>query len=96
MAEYRLTPAAERDMEGVWRYTCDQWGIDQAHRYTDKLIAVLAELAEAPKTAPACDYLRSGYRRRGVDSHVIYYRITSYGIAVVRILHTRMDAPRYL
>ncbi|MEW5787286.1 MAG: type II toxin-antitoxin system RelE/ParE family toxin [Pseudomonadota bacterium] len=96
MPEYRLTPAAQRDLEGIWQYTRDQWGAEQAHRYADKLIAAFAELAETPKAAPACDHIRSGYRRRSVEHHVIYFRITAYGIAVVRILHTRMDAPRYL
>jgi len=26
---------------------------------------------------------------------VIYLRVTDYGIAVVRVLHDRMDAPRH-
>lgn len=96
MAEYRLAPAAERDLEEIWRYTAEQWGIEQAHRYTDALTAAFAELAEAPKSAAACDHIRAGYRRRGVERHVIYFRITAYGIAIVRILHGRMDALRHL
>lgn len=96
MAEYRLTPAAERDLEEIWQYTREQWSIEQAHRYTDTLIAACAALAETPKTAPACDHIRSGYRRSGVEHHVIYFRITAYGIAVMRILHNRMNAPRNL
>jgi plasmid stabilization system protein ParE len=51
MAEYRLSPAAERDLGGIWKYT-----------------------------------------RR----HMIYFRITDYGIAITRILHERMDAPHHL
>jgi len=27
---------------------------------------------------------------------MIYFRITAYGIVIVRILHDRMDPPRYL
>jgi toxin ParE1/3/4 len=41
MAEYRLTPAAERDLESIWSYTVRQWGIDQAGRYIDALTAAL-------------------------------------------------------
>ncbi len=96
MAEYRLSPAAERDLEGIWRYTAKEWGIAQAHSYTDKLTAVFQELADAPKTASACDHIRAGYRRRGVGRHVIYFRITGYGISVVRVLHDRTDAVRHL
>lgn len=96
MAECRLTPAAERDLEAIWTHTLRQWGAEQANRYTDSLTAAFAELAQSPKTAPACDQIRLGYRRRSVERHMIYFRITTYGIAVVRILHDRMDSPRYL
>lgn len=96
MAEYRLTPAAERDLESIWIHTRQQWGGEQANRYIDSLIAVFADLAQSPKTAPACDHIRPGYRRRSVERHVIYFRATAYGIAIVRILHDRMDAPRHL
>jgi hypothetical protein len=33
MAEYRLSPAAERDLEGIWKYTREEWGLEQAERY---------------------------------------------------------------
>ena len=96
MAEYRLTPAAERDLESIWTYTVQRWGVEQASRYTDFLTEAFEELTLSPETAPACDNIRLGYRRRNVERHVIYFRMTDYGIAVVRILHDRMDASRHL
>lgn len=95
-AEYRLTPAAGRDLEKIWGHTRQQWGAEQADRYTDIVTAACAEIARAPITAPACDHIRQGYRRRGVERHLIYFRITDYGVAIVRILHERMDALRHL
>jgi len=70
MAEYRLSPAAERDLEGIWKYTRREWSLEQAERYTDLLTAAFQVLAEAPKSAPACDHIRSGYRRRNVERHM--------------------------
>ena len=96
MAEYRLTPAAERDLEAIWIYSLQRWGVEQANRYIDILTATFAYLAQSPKTAPACDQIRPGYRRRSVERHIIYFRITTYGIAIVRVLHDRMDALRRL
>ncbi|WP_122664678.1 type II toxin-antitoxin system RelE/ParE family toxin [Pseudomonas viridiflava] len=96
MTEYRLTPAAERDLEAIWIHTFQEWNTAQANRYIDLITTAFAELAQSPKTAPACDYIRSGYRRRTVERHVIYFRISAYGITVIRILHDRMDAPRYV
>src|SRR5882757_6789344 len=28
MAEYRLSPAAERDLERIWKYTLGEWGLE--------------------------------------------------------------------
>jgi toxin ParE1/3/4 len=96
MAEYRLTPAAERDLESIWRYTAQQWGVEQADRYIDLLTAAFAELAEAPRIAPACEHIRPGYRRWRVGHHMIYFRETNDGVVVVRVLHERMDTRRHL
>ena len=96
MAEYRLTPAAERDLEKIWRYTQRTWGIAQAERYIDKLHGAFAELAENPQRAPACDHIRLGYRMAVTENHVIYFRIATYGADIIRVLHERMDAPRRL
>ena len=96
MAEYRLAPAAEHDLENIWDYTRRQWGVKQADRYIDNLEAAFAKLADSPKVAPACDHIRPGYRRRSVERHMVYFRITAYGIAIIRILHDRVDAPRHL
>lgn len=87
MAEYRLTPAAVRDLEAIWAYTFLRWGVVQANQYVDILTAAFEELAQSPKNAPACDQIRRGYRRRTVERHMIYFRITDYGIAIIRILH---------
>ena len=95
MAEYRLSPAAERDLENIWLYSRRQWSTEQADRYAAILVNAFAELAQTPKMAPSCEHIRSGYRRRSVGRHVIYFRITDYGIAVVRLLHDRMNAPRH-
>lgn len=96
MAEYRLTPAAEGDLAAIWTYTLQQWSAEQADSYIDTLTAAFAELAQSPKSAPACDQIRPGYRRRSIGRHMIYFRTTTFGIVVVRILHDRMDAQRHL
>ncbi|HWZ48580.1 MAG TPA: type II toxin-antitoxin system RelE/ParE family toxin [Herbaspirillum sp.] len=96
MAEYRLTPTAERDLEMIWTHTFRRWGVEQANRYTDILTATFTELAQSPRTAPACDQIRPGYRRRSIERHMIYFRIMDYGVAIIRVLHDRMDAPLHL
>lgn len=96
MAEYRLSPRAQGDLDAIFEYTVGHWDLTQAMRYTDLIEAACADLAEAPQQAQGCGKIRPGYRRRGVEQHVIYFQPTSYGIAVIRILHQRMDAVRHL
>lgn len=96
MAEYRLAPAAERDLEAIWVYTFHEWGSTQANRYIDRITKVFTELADSPKTAQTCDHIRACYRRRSVERHMIYFRVMPYGIAITRILHERMDAQSYI
>lgn len=96
MAEYRLTPAAEHDLESIWFYTRQQWGMAQANRYIEILIEIFNELANSPEIAPVCDHIRPGYRRYGVERHILYFRTTDYGIVIVRILHDPMDTSRHV
>ena len=95
-AEYRLSPEAEHDMEGIWTYTFEQWGLEQAHRYTDELIAAFVDLAAHPQRGQSADHIRKGYRRSRVGRHAIYYQTTNCGIAVIRVLHDRMLPIRHL
>ncbi len=96
MAEFRLSPRAQRDLDAIFDYTVAHWDLPQAMRYTDLIEAACAELAKAPQQAQGCANIRPDYRRRGVEQHVVYFRPTCYGIAVIRILHQRMDVARHL
>ena len=51
MAEYRFSPAAQRDLGEVFDYSVATWGLAQAMDYTDLIAAACAELAEAPLRA---------------------------------------------
>jgi len=96
MAEFRLTPAALRDLESIWRYTAQQWGADQATDYLDALNAAFEAIAQTPDSGLRCDHIRPGYRRQWAEQHAVYYRVVDGMAIVVRVLHQRMDAPRHL
>jgi plasmid stabilization system protein ParE len=70
MAEYRLSPAAEHDLENIWLYTCRQWSVGQAEHYIDMLGAAFGELA-SPRFALSlgkCTHqLARDLRRRPID-----------------------------
>lgn len=95
MADFRLTPAALNDLESIWRYTAQQWGLTQAAHYIDQLNEVFEAIAQSPNLASPCDTIRPGYRRFQVERHAVYFRLEAGTVVVVRVLHERMDAPRH-
>jgi toxin ParE1/3/4 len=96
MAEYRLSPKAQADLDGIFDYSLSKWGLEQALRYSELIEAACTALAKSPLHAQSCSHVRPGYRRRIVEQHMIYFRQAPYGIAVIRILHHKMDALRHL
>lgn len=94
MKALRLTPAAYADIDRIWDYTADLWGIEQAESYTDELQVACESIANGNKigrasTRPSVYKLRCG-------AHFIYYRITPDYVDIIRILHGKQDAERHL
>jgi len=93
---FHLTHAAVEDLMGIGRYTQSRWGRDQRDYYLGKLDAAFHDLDEMPGLGQACDHYRAGYRQYLVGKHWVFYRqVSEEDIEIVRILHERMDAPRY-
>jgi toxin ParE1/3/4 len=91
MAEFKLAPRAERDLEEIWHYTVEQWSVEQAENYVHGLIDAMDALAESPLRGRSAEEVRPGYRRHSVGAHVIFYVPKNYGVAIIRVLHQRMD-----
>ena len=90
MPDFWLSPKAEQDLESIWVYSFEQWGQEKANQYTDSLFSVFCDLTNSPKVSISCDHIRVGYRLCREGKHVIYFKVTHYGIAIIRILHERM------
>ena len=82
-------------METVWLFSSKQWGIQQTEQYIDDLARAFDFLADNPKAGTACEHIRTGYRKYPVLRHAVYYRETTYGVKIIRVLHDRMLAARY-
>jgi toxin ParE1/3/4 len=96
MGHFVLTPRARADVDDIWDYTVDRWGLDQAETYTRQLWKDIEALAERPSRGRECPEVRPGYRQYPSGSHVLFYRSTTNGIDVIRILHERMDYERHI
>lgn len=94
---YLLSPAAQADLEQIWDYTEDRWGIDQADTYLREIQYVIERVAANPQIGRACNEIRRGYRKLSAGSHMVFYRLTVEGVVdIVRVLHQRMDIDRHL
>lgn len=94
---YVLSPAAQADLEQIWDYTFDRWGIDQAEHYLRELQLVIELVAANPGIGKMCEEIRPGYRKLAAGSHVLFYRMTADNVIdVQRVLHERMDPDRQL
>ena len=96
MVGYSLTPAARADLESIWDYTATHWGEEQAEDYTRNIQAACEALSKGKMVSRSADDIRQGYRKVAVGSHVMFFRMQSGGVEIIRILHQSMDVERHL
>jgi len=96
MASYRLRALARDDLEAIWDYTVEQWGIKQAERYLDILFGCFDDLAANPQLGRPRDDVKPGYRSFPQGRHVVFYVIEPSGIEIIGIVHQRADVDRHL
>lgn len=90
-----FSPAAQDDIENIWTYSAENWGPDQADRYTDEIQDACLALTLGRRRGRDVA-VRPGYLKCLTGSHVIYYRDRDDHIAIIRILHSRQDVGRHL
>lgn len=95
MGEYRLRPRAVADLDDIWDYTLNTWGVAQAERYFAGLRDALEELAERPGLGRQRDDLHPGLLVSSYAKHLIFYLRAKWGVDVVRVLHGSQDVPQY-
>ncbi|HET9956908.1 MAG TPA: type II toxin-antitoxin system RelE/ParE family toxin [Polyangiaceae bacterium] len=93
---FRFSSRAVEDLRAIAAYTLKSWGPEQCQRYLQSLEVACQLLAEDPALGRPCEHLSSGLWRRERGRHVIFYRVTEYGIRVVAILHERMMPERHI
>jgi toxin ParE1/3/4 len=95
MKALAFSPAAESDIDSIWDYSADNWGPDQADRYTDEIRDACHALASGSKQGRVVN-VRPGYLKALTGSHVVYFRDQGDRLEIVRVLHSKQDAQRHL
>ncbi len=93
MKSFTLTNKAKADLKSIAVYTQRKWGKNQRKIYLRQIDDAFHMLSEAPELGNKCDFIKQGYRKFPISSHILFYRsISPLQIEFVRILHKRMDA----
>lgn len=96
ISDYELSLQAEQDVEDIFDYTLEKFGLEQAVTYTSELEPVFYQLVANPELGQSRHEIRKGLRSVSYRSHVIFYRILKTRIRIVRVLHSARDLPRLL
>jgi toxin ParE1/3/4 len=96
MRRLEFTPRVQRDIEEIWEYSLERFGLDKAEAYLRGIQRAAETASEDPRRGSACDEIRPGYRKFSVGSHVLFFRTSKTRVVIVRILHQRMDFDRHI
>lgn len=91
MAEYELAPDSADDLEAIFDYTIDRWGIEQAHRYKNKLSSHFSEIGRGKVNSRA--FLRDfpELQVSYCGHHYVFHFIREGQIPlIIAVLHERM------
>lgn len=89
---YRLTNKARFDLIEIWDYTLKTWSKTQAEKYYSQLINAFSFLSRNTELGKDYSEIRNGLLGKNVGKHIIFYEIESKNkIAIIRVLHERMD-----
>lgn len=86
MAKFKVNEAAEEDLQRLYQYGLQNFGLVQTDQYLDSIFARFQQIAEEPLLYNAVDDIRDGYRRSISGMHSIYYRIHDNGVEIMRVL----------
>lgn len=86
MAGYKIAAAANDDLERIWFFGLERFGVVQADKYYYALINHFAALADTPLLYPAVNHIRPDYRRSVYGSHSIYYRLHAEHVEIMRVI----------
>lgn len=92
MVNCELTAEAGEDIDGIFDYTIEKWGIEQAIIYKTKLARGFAYIADNEGKGRIFFAGRPQYRFLLVEHHYIFYEIEEGKVPLIlAIFYERMD-----
>ena len=96
MKRLHLRPQARRDLHSIRQYTRATWGIVQTKSYLRAIERAFIRIAENPEIGQSYSSETQTYRRMRAGLHVIFFRVISDAVLIVRVLHEKMNFDDHL
>ena len=94
--QYRIRSNVTSDLESIWLYTLEQWGVEQANTYLEAIIQRFDWLVDNPLLGKQRDDIKKGYYCFPEGMHLVFYTIEDNQIEIIGVPHQSMDIVEYL
>ena len=88
---YSIRALARTDLEEIWLFTFEQWGLEQADKYLNSIFSRFEWLSRNPYTGKDREDIKDGYYCFPEGMHLVFYTMTEYGIDIIGIPHQNTD-----
>ncbi|MBS0056950.1 MULTISPECIES: type II toxin-antitoxin system RelE/ParE family toxin [Yersinia] len=95
MKSIKLTPKANEDLEAIWLYSYEQFGLMKADNYIGRLSDIFDVLATHDIGVPRPE-LGENICSQPIEQHLVFFISTASVITIIRILNQSQDAIRHL
>jgi toxin ParE1/3/4 len=95
LKRYRLAPDARRDVRRIWAYIAED-NETAANRAIEEFNRKFELLGRNPRAGRTRDEVRPGLRSFPAEEYLIFYRITTTGVRIMRVIRGRRDVQRLL
>jgi len=91
MAQYKITPQSNQDIEDILFYTKLLWGEKQMEKYAKEIYQVLSNVALLHELGNVAESVSISIRKIPVGKHIVFYEIQGEIVWILRVLHSSMD-----
>lgn len=93
---FKLSPSADQDLVNIFHYSIQKFGEKRAELYIKNLNDSFRILAQQPELGKDYGFVRSNLLAYSVVSHIVFFKVSVWGITILRVLHRSMDYGRHL
>jgi len=88
---YSIRASARTDLEEIWLFTFEEWGLEQADKYLNSIFSRFEWLSRNPYTGKDREDIKAGYYCFPEGMQLVFYTMTECGIDIIGIPHQNMD-----